>query len=141
MPINGKFTTFDLERGYKAIAYIDRYYSEKISAENLAGEDEINMNVKLLQKVVRHLTGLSIHRYLSKVRIEHALAELSDYSIPIKAIAFKHGFRSVTQFGRQFKKQNGVSAQDYRSRIIDDEPGFIGLAPSVSQGSNNFEFS
>jgi len=121
MPINGTFTTFDLQRGYKAIAYIDLHYRDKISPEWLS--DDISINVKLLQKVFQHLTGLSIHAYLNKVRIEHALEELLDYSKPIKAIVFRNGYKSVTQFGRQFRKQNGVSPQDYRLRVLQD--GFL----------------
>ncbi|OJW58275.1 MAG: hypothetical protein BGO55_23540 [Sphingobacteriales bacterium 50-39] len=121
MPINGTFTTFDLQRGYKAIAYIDQHYRDKIPPEWLSVD--ININVKLLQKVFQHLTGLSIHAYQNKVRIEHALEELLDYSKPIKAIAFKNGYKSVTQFGRQFRKQNGVSPQDYRLRLLQD--GFL----------------
>src|SRR5258708_14866364 len=76
MPIKGNFTTFDLERAHKAIAYIEKHYDKKIPPENLAAEDDINMNVKLLQKIMQHLTGLSIHRYQSKIRVQHALEDL-----------------------------------------------------------------
>ncbi len=118
MPINGTPTSYDLARAANAIRYIEEKYRDRITAEQLAEKDDVRMNVKLLRKMIYSITGMSIHQYLTKVRVERVKEQLVDCSRPIKAIALCNGFSCLTQLGRQFKKETGMSPQKYRYHLV-----------------------
>jgi two-component system response regulator YesN len=118
MPINGLFTPYDLERINRAIAYVDKYYRNSISAENLAME--VDMDVKQLQAGIQFRKGLTIHNYILKVRIQKSIEDLENFGMPIKCIASKHGFSSPSHFGAEFKKQTGMTPKEFRYQLILD---------------------
>ncbi|MDR3713316.1 MAG: AraC family transcriptional regulator [Puia sp.] len=112
MPINGLFTPYDYDRINRAIAYIEKHYSDAVSADQLAME--VGMDIKQLQAGVYSRKGLTIHNYILKVRVERATKDLEDFGRPIKFIAAKHGFSSSSHFGAEFKKQTGQTPRQYR---------------------------
>ncbi len=67
MPINGFFTPYELELIKKAIAYIEKNYSDTISADQLA--IEVGMDIKHLQTGMQLRTGLTVHNYLLATRV------------------------------------------------------------------------
>jgi len=119
MPINGKYTPYEKKRVENAIQYIHEHYTEDISADGLALE--VRIDIKHLQKVIKKLTGYTVHHYLLKVRIEHSLSELLDFQKSIDLISSKLGFRDHRHFDRVFKKYIGKTPSQYRSDIIDKE--------------------
>lgn len=116
MPIKGSFTPFDIVRIEKAMTYIEEHYQDNISAENLS--IEVNMDIKLLQAGIQFMTGLTIHSYLLKIRIDKASIALEDFSNSIKWIALSYGFSSHGHFSTEFKKQKGMSPKEYRYRML-----------------------
>lgn len=112
MPINEGFSCLDIENAMKAIQYIESNYKHSISTDGLA--DKFHMNKKKLQLHVQLLTGFTIHDYQIHLRIEQIKTELSDPFQEIKKIARTHGFRSVTNFHRIFKKKTGLTPLEYR---------------------------
>jgi AraC family transcriptional regulator of arabinose operon len=58
--------------------------------------------------------GVSIHQYTLQLRIMEARKLLGESTLPIKEIAERLGFEDVYYFGRQFKKQLGISPGKYR---------------------------
>ena len=116
MPIRGRYTPYEWERAQKAITYLHEHYKETISPDHLAYE--VKMDIKLIQELFRVITGQTVHQYQVKIRLEQALKDLPDFSSSIQIIAKRHGFKSSTQFGRQFKKSYGESPQEYRLKLI-----------------------
>jgi two-component system response regulator YesN len=116
MPIKGSFTPFDLFRIKKAMSYIEGHYNDYISAENLS--IEVNMDIKLLQAGIQFMTGLTVHNYLLKIRIDKAAIALEDFSNSIKCIALNYGFSSHGHFSTEFKKQKGMSPKEYRYQLL-----------------------
>lgn len=64
-------------------------------------------------------TGEVFSRYLTKVRLEHAIVLLSNTDKSIDEIAYECGFNSISYFSYAFKKEFLVSPLKYRIRIND----------------------
>lgn len=62
-------------------------------------------------------TGEAFSRYLSKVRLEHAIVLLSNTDKPIDQIAYECGFKSTSYFSYSFKKEFLVSPLKYRMQM------------------------
>jgi two-component system response regulator YesN len=113
-PNNGivRITRFDMECVERAIAYLHKNYFESISAEHLS--IEVSLNVKKLQAGFKQRTGLTIHPYLLKIRLEHAKRELETSNLSVTNIAAKNGFKGLSQFGKIFRKYTGQTPMEYR---------------------------
>jgi len=116
MPINGRFTPYDKERGENAIHYIHAHFTENISADSLAME--VDIDIKLLQIFMHATTGLTVHHYLLKVRIDHSYSDLANFRKSIASIALKLGFSDHGHFDRVFKKYTGLTPTQYRTELI-----------------------
>ena len=119
MPINGTYTPYDLERVNRAIDYIHGHYTENISADQLALEADLSK--QLLQSLMQVMTGLTVHHYVLKVRVDRATDDLSDFRKPIKNVAATHGFSSHSHFSSWFKKETGLTPNEYRLQLLHKE--------------------
>ncbi|MCC7071657.1 MAG: helix-turn-helix transcriptional regulator [Deltaproteobacteria bacterium] len=59
----------------------------------------------------------SIHKYLTLVRLEHALEALADTDAPVAQVALEHGFSSQSHFTTAFTRWTGESPAAARRRI------------------------
>lgn len=116
MPINGKFTPYDLERANKALDYIRVHFRETISAEGLALE--VGIDIKLLRKIILALTEKTIHNFILDMRLQQAVIDLSNFRISISSIAKNLGFSDHGHFDRVFKKAMGKTPTDYRYELM-----------------------
>ena len=116
MPIFGMPTPYDLERIKKAKSFIEMNYQKNIYTEEIASE--VKMDIKQLQEGIRSETGMTLHSYLLKVRVDLAADHLADFSKTIKYIAQKYGFSNPGHFSTEFKKQRGVSPKEYRYNLL-----------------------
>ena len=117
MPIRSAYTPYDIERARKAIKYIRYHYAENISADQLAIEAVIDK--RLLQKLMQFFTGMTVHHYLIKVRLEEATEDLSEnFRLSISEIAYRHGFASSSHFIRIFRQHNDLTPNEYRYQLI-----------------------
>jgi AraC-like DNA-binding protein len=69
-----------------------------------------------LGRLFRTLIGMSVHEYVTRVRLEHA-AHLMASPARVQAIALRVGYRSKKNFYRQFLRQFGVTPDAYRRRL------------------------
>ena len=53
--------------------------------------------------------------YLMRMRILHACSLLAETSLPVTDVALQSGFYDHSDFARQFRRQLGQSASEYRS--------------------------
>jgi len=60
--------------------------------------------------------GISPHRYISRIRLENAMAELAAGKLPIAEIALNAQFSSQASFTRAFHRATGTTPQKYRRR-------------------------
>ena len=115
MPISGIITPYEKERGLQAIAYLNTHYRNQVSGEQLA--EHVNLDIKVLQEIIKDLTTLTIHNYLLKIRLDKATESLEDFRLSIDIIAQKHGFSSSQHFSSLFKKRNQITPRQYRQQL------------------------
>ncbi len=66
--------------------------------------------------VIKTKTGISGNRWIQNKITAEAQALLSKSSTPVKQIAYQLGFNEPTHFSKFFKKQTGLSPNQYRNR-------------------------
>lgn len=71
-----------------------------------------------LSKLLNRHTGQSFSDILNHCRIEHAKKLLEDPSLRIGDISDAVGFLNLAHFSRVFKKQEGMSANEWRNRKL-----------------------
>ena len=72
-----------------------------------------NISVSHLRRVFKNTTGKTLYRYVSDVRLARAKS-LLEGSDPIKLIAFRLGYRSVSAFSYAFRSASGQTAREFR---------------------------
>ena len=96
----------------KAMDYIDENYMFSISTEDVARV--AGVHVGHLHRIFPEETGMRIGEYLTHLRIERAKTLLMHTDIPSSSIAVRIGISSQQYFCRLFKKETGMSPQEYR---------------------------
>lgn len=95
--------------------YIYEHLNEKINLDNIA--DKLAMSKNYLCTLFKKETGLTIGQYITKLKIESASNMLiyADYSC--SDISNYFGFSSSSHFISTFKKQTGLTPNEYRKRF------------------------
>jgi len=62
--------------------------------------------------------GVSPHRYISRLRLESAMAELAAGKLPLAQIALNAQFSSQASFTRAFHRAIGMTPKEYRRRRL-----------------------
>ena len=99
-----------------ALKYIEENYTQKLTLGEVAEKTYVSQ--WHLSKLLNRHTGQSFSDILNHVRIEHAKELLKDPSLRIGDISEQVGFLDLAHFSRVFKKQEGVSANEYRNQIL-----------------------
>ena len=99
-----------------ALTYIEENYTKKLTLCEVAEKTYVSQ--WHLSKLLNRHTGQSFSDILNHVRIEHAKELLKDPSLRIGDISEQVGFLDLAHFSRVFKKQEGVSANEYRNQVL-----------------------
>lgn len=94
--------------------YVLRNYRQPIDGESLAIEHGVTR--EHLARVFRREMGVTLHQYVTQVRIRKACRVLSSTSVGQKQIAWDCGYPSLSSFYRVFKTTVGVTPAEYRKR-------------------------
>lgn len=98
-----------------AISYIEENYQNKLKLEDVA--DHVFVSQWHLSKLLNKYMGQSFSDILNRVRIEKAKKLLRDSSLRVGDVAEQVGFLDTAYFSRVFKKQVGISANEYRNNL------------------------
>lgn len=98
-----------------AVKYFHQNYNKPLSIEEYAVTH--NMSVSWFIRNFKEYSGSTPAQYLLSLRISNAqtLLESTDYSV--SEISEIVGYENALYFSRIFKKQNGVSPQQYRKNL------------------------
>jgi AraC-like DNA-binding protein len=99
-------------RVHAATEFIKLRFPDRISREDLARH--VSLSPSYFSTVFRQFTGYGPMQYLARVRVEAAKGLLRDSSLPVHEVAQAVGFTDPYYFARVFKRQTGLSAQEYR---------------------------
>lgn len=99
-----------------ALNYIEENYTQKLTLSEVAEKTYVSQ--WHLSKLLNRHTGQSFSDILNHVRIEHAKELLKDPALRIGDISEQVGFLDLAHFSRVFKKQEGVSANEYRNKVL-----------------------
>ncbi|MGF7144015.1 YesN/AraC family two-component response regulator [Anaerotaenia torta] len=98
-----------------AMKYIEQNYPHKITLSEVAEKTYVSQ-WHLSKLLNRHL-GQNFSEILNNVRIKEAQRLLRDPSLRIGDIAERVGFVDMAHFSRVFKKNVGISANEYRNTL------------------------
>jgi AraC-like DNA-binding protein len=94
----------------RVIAYINENFEESITLKSLC--ELFFTNRQTLTKLFKEYTNLTIHNYITMVRIEQA-KQLIYKGIQPSRIHLMCGFNDYTTFYRAFKKTEGITPQQF----------------------------
>lgn len=109
------FQTEQEGKADRVFEFIEKNYQEKITLEAAAGS--VFMAPASFSRFFSRTTGTTFVKYVTRVRLEHALTDLITLDLSIADLAYKNGFGSVSQFNKQFKQFYHMSPHEYRNKL------------------------
>ncbi len=99
-------------RSDEIIDYINEHISEKLTYESLGRVFSYHPNH--LSRIINKATGLPLHRYLLRLRIEKAYGLLTDSGLSVAETAALCGFADAASFAKRFKREIGLTPSEVR---------------------------
>jgi YesN/AraC family two-component response regulator len=100
------------------IQYLLQYMSTNLDADLslCALSEKVYLNPSYLSRRFKELTGKNIIDTITMMRVSAACRYLEDNKYKISKIAPMVGYESAAHFSRVFKKQIGMTPQEYRDK-------------------------
>lgn len=88
----------------RVTAFISRHYADALSLPRIAAA--VRLNPKYLTRIFKARTRLSVHDYLTRVRIAHAQRLLATSDLRVVDVALQSGFGSLAGFYAAFARND-----------------------------------
>ena len=102
------------------VRFIDTHLEENLSLDRLASE--FYLSKYYIAHLFQETTGLSIHQYITKKRLQLYLGTIRDGASVTEAYS-RCGFGDYSSFYRAFKKEYGLSPAQYQQDMLLNESG------------------
>ena len=99
----------------QVIRYINENYNESFTMDDMAAE--LHLSKVYLHRIFRQTTGTTIVKYTNNLRIRKAKELLRTTNAPVTEVCFQVGNNSRQYFSSMFKKLEGCTPFEYKSRI------------------------
>jgi AraC family transcriptional regulator len=99
-----------------AIEYIHAHLDRDLSISQIAAS--VNTSPNYFASLFKRATGISLHQYVIKQRVERALLLLKTTDLPIANIASQVGFANSSHLTYHCKRQTGMTPRQIANRII-----------------------
>jgi len=96
----------------RSIEYINTNIADAIRLKDIAGA--VGMSMFHLARTFRASTGVTLHRYLIRARVEKVKALLLDSDQGLAAIADSTGFSDQSHMNKTFKRFTGTTPRLFR---------------------------
>lgn len=100
----------------KAVDYIEKHYSEKISVKELA--ESLYVTPNYMSELFKRHTGKNISAYITDVRLEKAKEYLTIPECNVSSISESVGIGNSRYFSNLFKKKYGMTPSEYRNKSV-----------------------
>lgn len=119
---NRKFITAGQDAGgrknevfIRLIQLIEKYYMQERGVEFYA--DKLCLSPKYLSAITKSVCGYTVQELVFKAIIRKSISLLKNTQKDIQEISNEFGFPNASYFGTFFKKQMGMSPQQYRRNL------------------------
>jgi AraC family transcriptional regulator len=116
VPTDSSAHSLDHIRLSRVLEYIEANIKDDITLVNLAGVAGYSP-FHFARKFTLAM-GISPHRYISRIRLENAMAELAARKLPLAQIALNAQFSSQASFTRAFHRAIGMTPKEYQRRRL-----------------------
>lgn len=99
----------------RLIQLIEKYYMQERGVEFYA--DKLCLSPKYLSAVSKSICGYTVQELVFKAIIRKSISLLKNTQKDIQEISNEFGFPNASYFGTFFKKQIGISPQQYRKNL------------------------
>lgn len=96
----------------RVLGFIEQNLEGEITVAGLASL--ANLSAFHFARMFTATVGVAPYRYVSRRRLENAMALLAENKLPIHEIAFKSQFSSQASFNRAFRRATGMAPGEYR---------------------------
>ena len=94
------------------VSYIDEHYRDRLTCRSVAQVFSYHPNY--VNRIVRELTGLSLHEYIVAVKIRHANRLLLETDMTITDIAYYLAFHDSSSFSSVYRAHTGMKPSERR---------------------------
>lgn len=102
----------DTDRMNRVYDYIMAHFREKISLKEVA--DLAYMTPSSFSRYFKQRTNKTFSQLVSEIRIGHASKLLMEQDLSVMEVCFRSGFRTLSNFNRQFKEVQGMRPTEYK---------------------------
>jgi two-component system response regulator YesN len=95
--------------------YIRDNMDQDLSRESIA--KQVYLNPDYLDRLFKKETGMSVNKYVQKLRIEYAQVLLGGNKYSVNQIAMMVGYTNMSNFSAMFKRSTGLAPADYRRSL------------------------
>ncbi len=110
--INTPAKTLKNRKVDKILKYIHSHYSEEIT--NTVLGEKFGCHPNYINSLVSKDTGMSLHKYVLRLRIDKAIELLTNTDMTAAAISERVGFYDYNHFLKYFKQITGKTTKDFR---------------------------
>ncbi len=96
------------------LQYVTENYCGKLSLSELAGQYYLNLSY--CSELFKKVTGYTFSDYITRLRMEKAVALLSSQKYSVREAAYLTGYNDAFYFSKVFKKYHGVSPSHFLKR-------------------------
>lgn len=114
-PLSGPGHRLDNARLRRVLDHIDQHLEEQIALADLARL--ANLSTFHFSRMFTAAIGLPPGRFVSRRRLENAMAMLAVGKLPLSEIAHRSGFSSQASFSRAFRRATGMTPGEYRRLV------------------------
>ncbi len=97
------------------LSYLETHYRERLSLWGTA--QRFHYNSSYVSQLFKEHVGINFYHYLTRVRLRHAIRDLSETSLRIADVAAENGFTDLKSFNAKFREIFGRSPSDYRKSL------------------------
>ncbi len=100
----------------QALSYIQQHYREKLSLMDVAAHCFVSQ--WHLSKLLHKNLDKNFYEIINEMRIAKAKELLVDPGLTVAAVCDMVGYNDPAHFSKVFKRLEGISANEYRGRIV-----------------------